>query len=341
MGDNETASYWDSQADALHAQRSESLGSDELIIWENALSQALPTGKSLRILDAGTGTGFLSVILSLMGHEVVGVDISPVMIQCAYETAAMFGQRIEFRIMDCANLDFQNESFDAVVCLELMSSLPDERPVLSEFKRVLKTDGHLIAIDRGDLPIGKYIASGFTHCRIVRLDGLKASNGSEGLSALTARKPTRNEARDLPQILLFNRHLQTAKRQIQLYQNWCKRNDIAYQDYSVLNFISHHSNGARPSDISSALVIPPQTLTGILSSLETNGLILREVSAKDRRSSVISLSDAGAKRIVSLQDELRLIEEKAFASFNTDVLADLSATSDLVYKALSDAFGEG
>jgi len=316
------------------------LRGDDRQIWENALAKLIPGDKPLRILDAGAGTGFLSVILSMMGHEVIGVDISPVMVQCAYETAALFGQRIEFQEMDCESLDFPDDSFDAVICLELLSTLEDDRPAVNEFIRVLKDDAHLIVIDGGDLAIGKFIARGFTHCRVFNLDELASISKNESLAALTARKPARGEDGDLPQALLFNRYQQTAKKQALLYQNWCKARDFAYQDFTVLNFVSRHVSGARPSDISTALVIPPQTLTRVLSSLEAQDLIRREVSSRDRRSSVITLSDAGARKTASLQAELRVIEEKALSAFSVEELADLSAVSDRVLKALGNAFGE-
>jgi ubiquinone/menaquinone biosynthesis C-methylase UbiE/DNA-binding HxlR family transcriptional regulator len=337
----DTAEHLKLQADSLAEQRLETLSGAERARWESTLAALLPSNdlqQPLRVLDVGCGTGFLSVILALLGHEVVGIDSSPSMIQCAYETAAAFGQRIEFRIMNAHELAFENSSFDAVISLELLLHLPDARPVLSEMRRVLKTGGHLIIIDVDKPSPSQLLALGFSHCREQELTDLSAINHTDSLSLISARKPTRNQSRDLPQATLVSRHIQTAKRQIQLYQNWCKTVGLPYPEFSVLNFVSRHSSGARPSDIANALVIPPQTLTRILIDLESAGLLQRATSERDRRSSVISLTPSGLEKISPLQQTLREIETAALASIDPDELASLSAVSERVLKALEDAF---
>jgi len=338
MSSNETAAYWNSIADLLSSTRMSTLSSEQSIYWEKVLTDIIPKEPPLRILDIGTGSGFLAVMLSRLGHEVVGIDISPVMIQCAYETASAFGQRIEFRIMDSGDLDFADQSFDAVVCCELLSHLPDLRPTLDEAKRVLKNDGILVVFDNSELTTGQLLARGFSHCRFRDVQDLDALNRGETLTCLSARKPTRNENEDLPQVSLLRRYMQTAKKLIQLYQNWCKGTDLPYPEFSVLNFVSRHARGARPSDISTALVVPPQTLTRILAGLEEAGYLSREISSRDRRSSMISLTDEGYTKIRPLQLALREIEESALTSFDSDDLADMSVFDDRLFQALESAF---
>src|SRR4051812_46361423 len=41
-----------------------------------AITQALPQGRPLRVLDLGCGNGFTAGYLASLGHEVVGVDAS-------------------------------------------------------------------------------------------------------------------------------------------------------------------------------------------------------------------------------------------------------------------------
>lgn len=338
MNMRETVLYWDSEADSLTKARVEALNGEERVYWEEALSVLLPADTPLRILEAGSGSGFLAVILTGLGHNVIGIDISPAMVQCAYETASASGLRIEYRIMDCNKMEFKNESFDAVVCCELMTHLSDVKSALIEFRRILRKDGRLIIFDTGDMILGQVQARGFSHCRVREFEGLRAVQHGESLHCLSARKPVWSEQDNIAQITLFNRHIQTAKKQIQLYQNWCQSIGMPYPEYTVLNMISRHSKGVRPSDISSALVIPPQTLTRILASLNRDGYINRQTSSRDQRSVNITITETGMEKMRPLQNALRDIEEKALLSFDTDELVKLIELSDKLLNALDSSF---
>ncbi|MDR0314048.1 MAG: methyltransferase domain-containing protein [Treponema sp.] len=330
--------YWDSAADSLARMRSDILGGEKDIHWKEALSELLPKKKTLRVLDAGCGSGFLSVILSKMGHQAVGIDSSPKMVQCAYETASAFGQRIEYRIMDINKMDFDDESFDAIVCCEVLSFLSDIKQAWIEFKRILKKEGRIIIFDTGAITSSQLQAQGFSHCRAKDFEGLAAHKKKKNLFCLTARKPSRDEKDKIPQIALFHRHIQTSKRQIQLYQNWHQSTGMPYPEYTVLNMISRHSKGVRPSDISSALVIPPQTLTRILAGLKRDGYIDRKTSDRDQRSAVITITDAGTEKIKPLQEALLKIEERAFFEFTVDGLAELCELSEKLFNSLDAVF---
>jgi len=337
MDARETVLYWDSEADALSKNRKKSLRGRGRTRWEKALSVLFPPDMPLHILDAGCGSGFLSVILTGLGHNVIGIDISPVMIQCAYETASSSGKRIEYRIMDCAKTDFEDENFDAVVCCEVMSHMPDARPVWAEFRRILKREGHAVIFDTNAILVEQAQAQGFSHCRFPDFAGLEALNG-EDLHSMSARKPLKDEFDIIPQIALFKRHIQTAKKQMQLYQNWCQNSGMQFPEYTVLNIISHHPKGFRPSDISAALVIPPQTLTRILAALQNDGLIYRQVNENDRRSAVVTITEAGLNRIKPLQSAIRRIEESALSGYGIDELTKFSELSENLLHSLDSAF---
>jgi SAM-dependent methyltransferase len=61
-----------------------------------------------RVLDFGTGTGFVALAAALAGHEVVAVDLEP----CAFEFK---GAPITYRQGDLNELEFEPRSFDQVL----------------------------------------------------------------------------------------------------------------------------------------------------------------------------------------------------------------------------------
>lgn len=140
---------WDSRAGALCDARAAALDGAEGARLLEKLAAVFPAENGpLRILDAGTGTGYLALLLTRLGHTVIGVDSAPAMIQRAYETAAARGERVEFRIGDCRRLDFEDESFDAVVSCETAGLLGDLSAAYGEWYRVLRRGGLLLALDR-------------------------------------------------------------------------------------------------------------------------------------------------------------------------------------------------
>lgn len=95
-----------------------------------------------RVLDIGSGTGRPTAqTLADAGHEVLGVDVSPVMVDIA--TRQVPGA--EFRCADVRDLPLEDGSFDAV-CLYfslLQLSRAEQTDVLRLAARVLRPGGHL------------------------------------------------------------------------------------------------------------------------------------------------------------------------------------------------------
>ncbi len=74
-------------------------------------------GPALRVLDLACGTGRHAVALEQLGHEVVGVDHSPSMIEVARRRAAREGVAARFEVGDLTRLDVAGAPFDAATCL--------------------------------------------------------------------------------------------------------------------------------------------------------------------------------------------------------------------------------
>jgi len=99
----------------------------------------------LDVLDVGTGTGFVALILAEMGHRVTGIDWSTTMLAQAEAKAREDGLRITLRQGDAESLPFPEGSFDAVVARHLLWTLVEPRQALAEWYRVLKPHGRVIA----------------------------------------------------------------------------------------------------------------------------------------------------------------------------------------------------
>ena len=95
----------------------------------------------LDILDLPCGTGRLTIPLSDSGHQMVGVDISTMMIaQAKKKLGQEYPLPIKFLVGDAESLGFPDGLFDLAVCLRLLGHLPPEnrRKVLKELARVSK-----------------------------------------------------------------------------------------------------------------------------------------------------------------------------------------------------------
>jgi SAM-dependent methyltransferase len=95
-----------------------------------------------RVLDAGCGIGYGSNMLAEAGAaEVHGVDIAEPVIEAAGQGAA---PGVAFSAGDVAALDFGADSFDLVVCFEVIEHVEDSDAVLDELARVLAPGGLLL-----------------------------------------------------------------------------------------------------------------------------------------------------------------------------------------------------
>ncbi len=101
--------------------------------------------RPLDVLDVGTGTGFVALILAEMGHHVTGIDWSTTMLAQAEAKAREAGQEITLRRGDAESLPFPDGCFDAVVARHLLWTLVEPRQALIEWHRVLKPKGRILA----------------------------------------------------------------------------------------------------------------------------------------------------------------------------------------------------
>lgn len=139
--------YWSNRADSFEQQRLREFDSEKRERWLAELRRYLPQGKTLRILDVGTGTGFFACLLAAEGHNTTGIDLTPNMIEHAKHMAAVLGLDARFQLMDAEEPDFESESFDVLVTRNLTWTLPHIEKAYREWYRILKPGGILINFD--------------------------------------------------------------------------------------------------------------------------------------------------------------------------------------------------
>lgn len=95
----------------------------------------------VRLLDIGCGGGVLTEEFARMGCQVAGIDISPRSISVAQAHADQSGLSIDYRVAKAERLPFEDDSFEAISCCDLLEHVPDWKQVVAEASRVLQPDG--------------------------------------------------------------------------------------------------------------------------------------------------------------------------------------------------------
>ncbi len=101
-----------------------------------------------RVLELGVGTG-LSLSMYSSQHEIVGIDLSPDMLDRARQKVAAEGldNVSGLHEMDAAALDFPDGSFDTVVAMYVMTVVPEPAAVMREIARVCKPGGQVYLLN--------------------------------------------------------------------------------------------------------------------------------------------------------------------------------------------------
>lgn len=111
-----------------------------------------------KVLDVacGTGTNFRYLPETV---DLIGIDISPEMLANADEQLAEVGRDGTLRVMDAQDLEFPDDSFDAVISALSTCTFPDPVAALREMERVCKPEGTIRLVEHGRSdaePIGRY-----------------------------------------------------------------------------------------------------------------------------------------------------------------------------------------
>lgn len=99
--------------------------------------------KPKKILEIGVGEGQITEIcLSVFPDaQYIAADIANGILTVAKETLKKYQNQISFEIQDINNMPYNNNTFDLVICCEVLEHVPQPKNGLAEIYRVLKPNG--------------------------------------------------------------------------------------------------------------------------------------------------------------------------------------------------------
>jgi ubiquinone/menaquinone biosynthesis C-methylase UbiE len=104
-----------------------------------------------RIIDVGCGSGATAIALAqeFPKSEIVGIDLSELLLNLATQAAQVAGlvDRVRFERGDAERISFEDDSFDIVLNLNMVHIVNHPIDMLEEIERILAPDGALFIID--------------------------------------------------------------------------------------------------------------------------------------------------------------------------------------------------
>jgi SAM-dependent methyltransferase len=126
--------YWDADAATYDDSPDHGAASAaEQAAWNAALVKLLPASPC-HVLDAGAGTGFLSLACARLGHRVTALDLSSGMLDRLRIAAERDGLAVE--VAEAAAESPPPGPFDAVIERHLLWTLPDPAAALAAWRAV-------------------------------------------------------------------------------------------------------------------------------------------------------------------------------------------------------------
>lgn len=121
--------------------------------WRTSALRKIAPALSGDVLDIATGTGDLvfHIARRYRSRKITGVDLSEGMLSIAEKKLMSLPQeereRIEFRVADCLQLPFEDESFDAITVAYGVRNFEHLRAGYAEMLRVMRSGGRLCVIE--------------------------------------------------------------------------------------------------------------------------------------------------------------------------------------------------
>lgn len=104
------------------------------------------------VLEIAVGTG-----LNLPHYpdrvRLTGIEFVPAMLDIARQRAVELNRPVDLRLGDAQALEFEDATFDTVVCTLSLCTIPDDRAAVAEVRRVLRPGGRFLLLEHVRSPV--------------------------------------------------------------------------------------------------------------------------------------------------------------------------------------------
>lgn len=139
--------HWDRRSANFDEEPSHGILNDaQARAWRGLIAK-IAGHAPLSVIDAGCGTGFLSLLFAEAGHRVTGVDFAPAMLEAARAKALARGLDMQFLESDAESISLPPASADLIVERHVLWTLPDPQIALRNWHKLLRSDGRLVLIE--------------------------------------------------------------------------------------------------------------------------------------------------------------------------------------------------
>ena len=121
---------------------------EDISIWKRELKKLLGEERDISVLDIGTGTGFLAIMLAELGYNSFGIDIAEDMLSIARTKALSKNLNINFLHSEEELLPFEEYSMDVIVNCRLLWTLTNPQKTFKDWNKVLKNGGRVLSFMR-------------------------------------------------------------------------------------------------------------------------------------------------------------------------------------------------
>ncbi|MFZ0891003.1 MAG: class I SAM-dependent methyltransferase [Thermoplasmata archaeon] len=112
--------------------------------------ERFPPDRYSAALEIGVGTGRIATPFAARGYRVVGIDISPRMLQhLTNRWSHQRAKRVQPLLADATALPFQSDSFDLVYWIHVLHLIPNWRRAVDEALRTLRPGGVVMGMGTG------------------------------------------------------------------------------------------------------------------------------------------------------------------------------------------------
>jgi len=129
---NEFSDKWESEINKKETLKRLNVVYDRLLKGINL--------KGKKFLEVGCGMGYFSEMAQKNGAIVTGIDVGKKLVEKSRQKVP----NGKFIIASISNLPFKDETFDLILCTEVIEHVENQNKGLSEVFRVLKKGGYLV-----------------------------------------------------------------------------------------------------------------------------------------------------------------------------------------------------